>query len=732
MLKNSKAKRSGDLDVQADGQVDAEDEGAAFWQTSVELQETKAVVSKAASGPGGKPLSRAAKDSGVSLNAEGDLAAFVTGLVTTSCICIACVCFFMFASKRYPLTFQNNLRINSSPLDSIPECRFGWLKASWRVTTEQAIDNCGLDQAMLLTFMGLGMKIMAILGIPLLCILGPVHAIFGGHAAGSDHLSYLSFGNVENGSNLYWIHAFVVWAVVFTVQSCVYTAQKNFLPLRFRWLRELPNPRANTILVEGIPLAYQSDKTLKDFFEQMFGGSGKVLSTYVVRIAPELEARWNSREAKREAFQKARFKAQRADSGAADKEAAVALQDELAELEKEVMEEQLRVKSKSCLNGPDGFHASAGFVSFKDKSDAALALSMKLGVEADEWEVSLPPEPCSVLYSDLQQSATSTQSFMVIGYLLTAGLYMLYIPAVIGITQIAVSIHLGPLQPIWQAFAPTVGLSFMLSFLPTFLILIFRFCFTLKDETWAQHMLQNWYFVFQVVFVILITAIGGSATELLRTLVDNPWGIVDLLGNTLPFATHFYMNFLVLQWAAHALNLCRATQLAKWILFRSMYDDETARVMAEPEDQDYYGIGSRSSRMTINLCIGIIFSTLCPPIALLAFIDFLICRIVYGYLIPFAESRKPDLGGVFWAHQLMHVFLGSFIYCIVMTGVLLGRATTSGPGIIAACSMPYVIWSMRKFETAFAWEKLPFKELVEPAVCKPKADVGEYVQSFMK
>ena len=160
--------------------------------------------------------------------------------------------------------------------------------------------------------------------------------------------------------------------------------------------------------------------------------------------------------------------------------------------------------------------------------------------------------------------------------------------------------------------------------------------------------------------------------------------------------------------------------------------------MSEPEDQDYYGIGSRSARFAINLCVGIIYGTMSPPINLLCFIEFLICRVVYGYLTPFAETKKPDLGGVFWVHKLKHVFVGCMIYSIVMTGVLLGRATTNGPGLIAAPSIFYVMHSMRTFERAFCWEKLPFDELKngksagsqsQPTV--QKKAIGEYVQPWM-
>merc|ERR1719265_1329109 len=102
----------------------------------------------------------------------------------------------------------------------------------------------------------------------------------------------------------------------------------------------------------------------------------------------------------------------------------------------------------------------------------------------------------------------------------------------------------------------------------------------------------------------------------------------------------------------------RYVPLGKWMMAKQLYSEEEARQMSEPEDQDYYGLGSRTARFTINLCIGIVFGTLSPPINLLTWINFAVCRLVYGYLVNFAETKKPDLGGKFWVHSLYHVFVG--------------------------------------------------------------------------
>merc|ERR1740129_1391155 len=124
--------------------------------------------------------------------------------------------------------------------------------------------------------------IMAIIGIPMNLLLGPLHFLCGGNAANDEKLSYWSMGNVANGSWLYWIHAIVVWGVVFAVQINIYSAMDKFLLHRYRWLRSMDETRACTVMVEGIPEELRSDKKLETFFDDMFPG-GAVKCAFVVK-----------------------------------------------------------------------------------------------------------------------------------------------------------------------------------------------------------------------------------------------------------------------------------------------------------------------------------------------------------------------------------------------------------------------------------------------------------------
>lgn len=681
----------------------------------------------------------AAEASGVTSNAKGDSAAFLTALFTNGCSVAGIWVALEFIRFVYPTIYANNVKEGLAPRVSI-DGTLGWLRASWATTNEQVEDCAGLDQAMLLQFANLCMRIMLQVGFPLLFICGPLNYMFGGKVPVS-HLSDFSMGHVVNHHPwLYWVHSLFVWYVVVTVTQNLHDAQRAFLPRRFRWLRSMPEPRSTTVLVEGIPADHRSDKELNKFFVEMFS-EDKVKSVYIAKDTSTLLTLLAQREYLGNTLKETEHEWEKVGKDEASRPKMLTYTgfrvdsieyytSQVQGIEKRIHEERQRILTEADFVG--GVNGSSGFVTFASRSDAEVAQSLNYTPDDDEWMVSTPPGPESLRWPDLATTQEKGKVQHAIGYGLVAGLYVAYLPLVIGIAVIAAKVKMGPLQPVWEGLVPSLGLSIMVAYLPTFLILIFKTFFVLKDEAWAQHKLHNYYFWFNLTFVILVTAVGGSVVSFVRTLMTNPMGVFVLLGATMPGTTHFYMNFVVLQWIANSLNMLRYVPLAKFLAFRKIYGDDVAKQMAEPEDQDYYGIGSRSAQWTTHLLIGIIFGTLCPPMNVLVFVNFLICRLEYGYLIPFAETRKADLGGAFFVQKLHHVFVGLIIYCIMMVGVLSGRAPTQGPGAIAAASLVWVFLSWRRFRHGFEWEKLPFSELVREELVAPKQDSARYVQQELE
>jgi hypothetical protein len=503
------------------------------------------------------------------------------------------------------------------------------------------------------------------------------------------------------------VHAFVIWLVVVFATRTVTLYNEKFLELRREWMTTLPPVRAKTILVEGLPCAeganYRSDSALRKFFNDQLG-SNKVESVWVTKDTCSVQqALAQFRDIGHQIAEERRL----------GREPSAELQDQFRAQRSKVLEEQDNLR-KSTSETPGDKNLSTAFVTFQTRKDAEIAKTLLWDRNTDHWQISEAVDVADVEWSVMSMSESGKGAMTLIGYFLVIALYFAYMPLVIGVTNVAVAVDAGPLQPIWAGLAPTVGLQFMVAFLPTFLIIIFKLCFPLVAAAYAQHKLQIWYFWFQIVFVVLVTAIGPSVIIFTETLFKDPFGIFALLSEALPYATHFYMNFLVLQWLTHCMNLMRYVNLSKFLALNKICDsEERARELSEPEDQDYYGLGARNARFTINLVIGLVYGTLSPPINILTFINFFVCRNVYGYLVNFAEMKKPDLGGAFWVSTCQHVHVGLALYSVVMTGVLYGRAADSYPALISAPTLLYVLWKSHRYNTANRWERLAYPELIE-------------------
>jgi len=191
------------------------------------------------------------------------------------------------------------------------------------------------------------------------------------------------------------------------------------------------------------------------------------------------------------------------------------------------------------VRGRNPIYCAAAFIEFKTRTDADAARGLQFFHDQEEFQMSTPPDPVSIIYDDLKHDPKDGQTRNLLGYAATAGLYFAYLPIVIGITNIAKEVDMGPLQAVWAGLAPTMGLQLMVCFLPTFLITIFNTFFILKADIFAQKALQNWYFAFQVVFVIMATAVGTNINGFMAMLVTAPIESFGVLADSMPQATHF-------------------------------------------------------------------------------------------------------------------------------------------------------------------------------------------------
>jgi len=677
------------------------------------------------------------KDMKMKTNSQGDLAAFVSSLMLCSILVCLCAAFFCFVRSRYPLVYNGN--DNKEP---IPDTRFGWMTAAWNLSTDQIEHAGGLDAAMLIAFVDLALKILLTIGVPMVLILCPLHffagELPGSHKENHDKLGQLGMGNIVEGEGcrwMYFVHAVFVWYVVVMVERLIFQAQELFLRRRNNWIRQMPRPRSTTVFVEGIPSECCSDDGLKEEFCKLFPGD-MVDSAYVVKNTSKLEKVVAAYKSADQNLVEANFEWQAA--GGTEDTRPLCRDWHFGKLVDKILfyTEQKReaaagvAKEREALGDvskSEKVNSNSGFVTFRSERDAAIALCLKVRADEYVFMMSTPPDPSDVQYADLYMDQSTLHLKAILGYLSVTAIFFCYTPIILAISSVVNLTALRKEVPLVEQLIKAVPMSerllggvlasaaitLFMSFLPTILMLIFDTFYSLKAGRWAQHRLQIWYFWFQIIFVLLVTAVGSSLWDTILTLVNHPTLIFELLANRLPTTTHFYLNFMCMQWFIHGLNLTRYINLSKFKALSVIVEEQRAKELSEPEDQDYYGMGARSARFTLNLVIALVYCSLCPLITVITGINFLICRVVYGYLLVFAEDRKPDLGGHFWVTQLQHVQYGLCIYVVLMVGVLSSRAATLGPTVVAAPAFIYLVRSYFRFHSEFQWEYMPFEEFTD-------------------
>lgn len=556
---------------------------------------------------------------------------------------------------------------------------------------------------------------------------------------------------------VWWIVAIAVWLQVMWVQFRIFTYQHEFLEKRTKWLLHLPEPRSTTVLVEGIPDESCGDKELTELFEECFG-EGSVENAFVVKkiwYLNKLVADYQTCTTQRNEVQFEIDEAQKEGETIKPKFAFHGgdkldyYNDRLKALSDDIMKEQERLKkeaaksvedrAKELRSEPDtfayrvglwfGFNSEThlcsynGFVTFKDPRKAEECLHMTMDNDENTLIISRPPAPEDVLYYGLSIADAEERLLNIIGYICLAALFFAFLPIILGIAQLA-DINIVMSVPIFrkvidmtglkstlQGFLSSLGLTIMMSFLPTFLMIIFTSFFSAKASRWDQLRLQKWYFLFLVVFVLLITAVGGDLTHTIAVVVHSPLSVLKILAHKLPLSSHFYLNYVVVQPLTDALDLTRYMNLLKYIIYSRVCPPDVALQRAEPEDQDYNGMGGRSARFTLILLIGLVFGTIAPLIHVVVLWNFFVCRLIYGFMIPCTEQKKVDLGGLHWDLQLHHISLGMLIYIAMMTGVLLQRAESQMPGFLALLSVVFWAFSYYKFRGKMRTDCLGFRNV---------------------
>ncbi|CAK9087202.1 unnamed protein product [Durusdinium trenchii] len=629
-------------------------------------------------------------------------------------VILTALCLFGCLKDQYPAVYLKKANEPGSHGETPPEINgyCGWVSPCWRLTVGEIANHSNLDHGMLVQFCDAAVMCFLSTGLPALLILCPLCAFGGGGSASS--LSMLSFANVAQGSWTTYAYPVFVWYTVIVTQAFLFRAQRAFVERRYQWLRTMTEPRANSVLLSNLPEDLCKEAALQTFLrQQIFGSANREVlkSLAFVKDTSQLERLVAQRNQFNEDMQKL------VEGEVHERRKAVAK----AEMNK--VEAQVG-KLQEIIEKSDEYNLNSAFVTFHDRHDAVIVLKLFAPGGNEDIIAELPPDTDDVIWNDLRP-AQWQWAWDLIGYLLLALVFLIFLPLVaINASFTNVTIweknsaefatfmdrhHV--LEVLSDALVGPLILNFLIGVLCSILASILVNFFVLKARGVLQHLLQRWYYVYLVILVLFVTAVGKSLTDVVDDLFKTPKDIPLRLAEKFADSTLFYMDFVILSCCVYMLAMLRLMPLYRYRIHSCIYEESLAISKSEPEDQDYNGMGGRSARLSLIYVLVLVLGTLAPVITIFGAIFFAICRLVFTYLFVYAETLKPDLGGLFWHQQLKHAQQGTFLYIALMTVLLLQRAPNPAPGIICSTSALFMAFSYYTFLHRFRWEQLEFSEI---------------------
>jgi len=703
-------------------------------------------------------------------NSEGDTVTFRTSL----CVSLALTGGFLVTFSLLRLCFPAVYTRAPGPGEDPRRWRAGavsgvldWLVWVWRTSPEEEVRAAGLDGWSIMEFFRLSSRIFLLLAFLLLAVLCPIHYV--NTSPTQDFLSRLDVGSLPAASRTFWLHAVLVWVVVLVCNSLILQAHQEFLARRFEWLKAIPAPRANTLMVENIPQPYRSDEALKAYFMEVFREDA-IESAYVVRKTPKLLQKLGQLTTVKYLLMLAQSALENAGQEPSDRvERRRAEVERFERLREEALTEvaaEMACVELAMRDQDSKVVSPAGFVTFTSEFWQRLASREQYRADVAEFAVSMPPDPEDVLWQDLAQDHLGSRLGEGLGWTCLVLIFLFWSPVVVFISTLTTLHNLARWVPIVssvikefpftktliQGFLATAALRLLMFFLPNILMYIIRRFFTLKAGTRAQLQLQRWYYAFLLLFVLLVTIVGRSILLTVTEIASHPTTIVQRLALSLPSASHFYLSYVALGWFTLAFELLRFTNLTKYAFFRFGYllDPATAKEYSEPENEDAYGVGARMGMAVLMCSIALVFCTCSPLIIAIALVYFFIGRYTYGYLLVHAESKKPDLGGRVFVEALQQLLLVLVVFVLLMTGVLLKNSGSDtllhwrenslswrelvSPPVVSALALLCVHRAWKRLHS-LAWDALPLEEVAKASRAREAAarregerPVGRYVQ----
>ncbi|KFY31430.1 hypothetical protein V493_01115 [Pseudogymnoascus sp. VKM F-4281 (FW-2241)] len=232
-----------------------------------------------------------------------------------------------------------------------------------------------------------------------------------------------------------------------------------------------------------------------------------------------------------------------------------------------------------------------------------------------------------------------------------------------------------PILGLITGLLPAVALSLLMATAPMILRAIARQSGAPSNSMIELFVLKA-YFVFQVVQVFLVTTLSAAISASITQILEDPLSVRNLLSESLPKASNFYVSYLILQ--GLAMSATRVVHLPS--LHRAVFaNGRTPRMISTRWHRLKRIHWGSDFPMFANMGVIVIsYSCIAPIILGFGAMCFYLVHRVYHYNLLYVYSSEVDTRGLLYPHALMQILTGVYLAEICLIG-LFGIQAAFGP-----------------------------------------------------
>ncbi|KAF9146730.1 hypothetical protein BG015_011511 [Linnemannia schmuckeri] len=622
------------------------------------------------------------------------------------------------------------------------------LKTQLAISTliESDVLNCvGLDAAMMLRFFTMSLKLFAVCLVPGVLIIWPINSYStndGRLPTDPDDIDIdddpsLPGSVPRPGTSLLYLFTQFTFTWVFSLLTLysIWHTYEGYIAVRRRYLLKRHKAIVNrTVMVVGLPVHLQSDRSLATFYESL--GVGTVESAHVCRHVTTLQrlieqrahalrhleityTRYYGNPSGRSDYDPDALLAEN-DMTADDNQAEnsqVANRDSIVEDD----EGYSLVRASSIKKRPTmrlGFMGifgrkvdkidhyrevfatldkavqkmrmsrvyattSIGFVTFEEMHAAQILAQTVNTQETLSCETFMAPEPRDVYWDNLNLPPSELGVRTIV---INAVVFMLVFFWAGPVGVFSSFLNLDSLDRIFPGISKIADMSPILKsliqgFLPTVGVIIFlavvpRILLSLCRQQGIQshseiaRSLYNKYFTFILFNVVLVFTIVGTWAQAVNKVYHNVGELALLLAQSLPRVAPFFVNYTILR--GIGLFPLQLLQLADIVnLTIQKFFSRTPRDYAEARAPPELPYGVVYSNATLAFVVILIYSCIKPIILVFGVIYFAVGYLVFKYQLLYVYFHPNESGGQIWPMVYNRLTLGLVTFQVTMLGLFM-------------------------------------------------------------